>query len=111
MATGVHRSGTVYDHFEDNEPLCRIIDALPETSNDQVARETTQERMTCNTSCVYPAHSLTHVLFLIQTSSTNTRSSLIYWTLTWVSAAVSCINGGVVLRGHTREAVQYRKEQ
>ena len=45
MATGVHR-GTVYDHFEENDQLCRLIDTLPETSNEQIARETNQESVT-----------------------------------------------------------------
>ena len=45
MATGVHR-GTVFDHFEENDQLCRLIDTLPETSNEQIARETSQESVT-----------------------------------------------------------------
>ena len=38
--------GTVYDHLEENDQLCRLIDTLPETSNEQIARKTSQESVT-----------------------------------------------------------------
>ena len=87
MATGVQR-GTVYDHFEENEQLCGLIEALPETSHEQIAREANEEKVTCNIPAVYVPLTHPRVLHLMQTSLINTRSNLIYWTRTWVSAAV-----------------------
>ena len=83
MATGVHR-GTAYDHFEENDQLCRLIDTLPETSNEQIAREASQERVTGQLTVL--SRPLTHVsIVLMQALSTSTKSSRISWTRTWVS--------------------------